>query len=308
VTAPRHSRTKLAPAVEGILWMVLAAVCWTLNTIIIRPITAEIPAPELLFWRSLFSSLLMLPFLMHVGFGVLRTTRLPLYGLRALAMLISMLLWIWAVKYLHVADAVALSFTSPLFATILAVTLLHEKVGVRRWTAVAIGFAGALIIIRPGSGLFDPAAFFALGNSASWALAIILIRMLSRTDSSTVIVTYMFLMLTPLSLIPSLFVWVWPSVEAFALLFALASTGLIGHLAATRAFAVAETATVAPVEYLQLPLVAVSGFFLFGEVPHIYMPVGAAIVIGSVIYISRREAVRARAAAKEPLPPEPKPS
>ena len=165
-----------------------------------------------------------------------------------------------------------------------------------------MGFIGALVIIRPGIAVFDPAAFFVLVNAATWAAAVVLSRVLSRTESPTVIVGYMFIMLTPATLVPTLFVWQTPSPDALIMIFALASTGTLGHIAASRALAVAETSVVVPLEYLQLPLAAFSSYLLFGEVPDAWMPVGAAIIIASVLYISHREAVRARAAAKTPPP------
>jgi S-adenosylmethionine uptake transporter len=125
------------------------------------------------------------------------------------------------------------------------------------------------------------------------------VRILARTESSTVIVAYMFILLTAFTAIPASVVWVEPTVKAILLLLILSTTGLLGHLAATRALSVAETSIVMPVEYLQLPLTTVAAYFLFGEIPSIWTPIGAAIIVASVIYISHREAVRSRQAAKQ---------
>lgn len=287
---------------EGVFWMAGAAICWALNTILIRPISLELPPIELLFLRCLLSALLFIPFIWKVGLAGMRMTRPSLYFLRAGTMFVSMLMWIYAVKYMPVADAVALGFTAPLFATMLAAFLLKEKVGIRRWSAVFVGFLGALVIIRPGLTVFNPAAFFVLINAATWASAIILSRVLSRTESPTVIVGYMFIILTPMTSVPAFFVWQAPTMEILLLILALSSTGTLGHIAASRALAVADTSVVVPVEYLQLPLAALAGYLMFAEVPDVWLPVGAIIIISAVLYISHREAVRARAAAR-PVPP-----
>lgn len=287
---------------EGVLWMAGAAVCWALNTILIRPISLELPPIELLFLRCLFAALLFIPFIGKVGLTGMKMRRPRLYFMRASVMFVSMLMWIYAVKLLPIAEAVSLGFTAPLFATMLAALLLREKVGVRRWTAVFFGFIGALVIIRPGLAVFDTAAIYVLINAATWASAIILSRVMSRTESPTVIVGYMFIMLTPATFVPTLFVWQTPTWEALGMVFALAFTGTLGHIAVSRALTVAETSVVVPLEYLQLPLAAVASYFLFGETPDMWTPVGAAIIISAVLYISHREAVRARAAAR-PIPP-----
>lgn len=291
----------LPAPLEGVLWMAGAAVCWALNTILIRPISLELPPIELLFLRCFFAAILFIPFIAKVGFKGMKMGRPRLYFMRASVMFVSMLMWIYAVKLLPIAEAVSLGFTAPLFATMLAALLLREKVGIRRWTAVFFGFVGALVIIRPGIAVFDTAAIYVLINAATWASAIILSRVMSRTESPTVIVGYMFIMLTPATLIPTLFVWQTPSWTALILVIALASTGTLGHIAVSRALTVAETSVVVPLEYLQLPLAALASYFLFAEVPDIWTPVGAAIIIAAVLYIAHREAVRARAAHK-PVP------
>ncbi len=299
--------TRLPPALEGVLWMVFAAVCWTGNNVLIRPISLALPAVELQFFRSLFSVVFMLPFFLRAGWSSLRVPHPGLLVLRGVVMFASMLSWIYAVKYMPIGDAVALAFTAPLFATVLAIFVLKEKVGPRRWTAVAIGFVGALVIVRPGFATFEPAAIFPFANAAAWAYAIVIGRKLTRTIAPTVVVFYMFVMLAVQGGIPTAFVWVAPSLEMVLLMAALAITGLLGHLAATRAFAMGETSLIAPVEYLSLPLSAVAAYFLFFEVPHPAMPIGAAVIIASVLYIGHRETVRAREASRKAparLPPE----
>ncbi|MBM3540620.1 MAG: DMT family transporter [Alphaproteobacteria bacterium] len=299
--APK-SWTRLPPAVEGVLWMCFAAAAWTANNVLIRPISQAIPPVELQFFRSVFSVVLLLPYFMLTGWGQLRTRKTGILLARGVVMFFSMISWIYAVKLMPIADAVAIGFTAPLFATLLAIVFLGEKVGPRRWTAIAIGFLGSLVIVRPGFATIEAGAIFAFANAASWSAAIIIGRFLTRSVPPTVVVFYMFACLTVFAGIPTYFVWETPSWDVIGLLVALATTGLLGHLAATRAFAMAETSLIAPVEYVSLPMSGIAAYFLFFEVPHPMMPVGAAIIIASVLYISHREAVRARQAA-QPAPP-----
>jgi drug/metabolite transporter (DMT)-like permease len=303
VTARQHGWTRLPAAVEGVLWMAGSVLCWVINTIMIRPLSHEMPPIQLLFLRCLFGLILMLPIIYKLGLGGLRVRRFDLFLVRAVLMLVSMLTWIYAIKLLPVAEAVSLSFTAPLFATMMAALLLGEAVGIRRWSAVLVGFIGALVILRPGLGVFDPNALIVIVNAATWAAAIILIRMLTRTESPTVLVAYTFILITPMTLVPALFVWTTPNWEAMGFIVLMAAFGVIGHICSTRALAVAETAIVTPVEYLQLPFTAVIAFLLFGEVPSIYVPIGGAIIVAAVLYISHREAVRARTAKETPRVP-----
>ncbi|MFO0996287.1 MAG: DMT family transporter [Alphaproteobacteria bacterium] len=304
MTPPRRRWTHWPPPLEGAMWMSIAAFFWMCNNILIRPIAADLPPVEMQFLRCLFSALLFAPYIFRVGIRTMRTRRFGLYLLRAGAMAISMISWIYAVVRMPVNEAVSLSFTAPLFATMFAALILREKVRVRRWSAVVIGFIGALVIIRPGFATFNPASIFVLLNAVSWASAIIMVRILARTESATVIVAYMFTLLTAITAIPAALVWVEPTMKSILLLLVLSSTGLLGHLASTRALSVAETSVVAPVEYLQLPLTAVAAYFLFAEVPNAWTLLGVVIIIAAVVYISHREAVRAREIEKtEPSSP-----
>lgn len=302
MNVPRHRWTNLSPPVEGVMWMGFACLCWVSNTLIIRPVIAEIAPVQMLFLRLLLSLLMMLPFIVRLGWGSLRIRRPGLYLLRAGLMVVSMLSWIYAVKLLPIAEAVSLAFTAPLFATMMAAFFLGEKVGIRRWSAVTIGFLGALVILRPGVDVFNANILIVLLNAATWAGAVIVIRVLTRTESPTVMVVYTFILLTPVTLVPALLDWRWPSETAWLLIAITSATGVLGHMAATRALSVAETSVVTPVEYIQLPLNALAAYFLFAEVPSIYVPIGATIIVASVLYISHREAARARAGAQSPPP------
>ena len=178
----------------------------------------------------------------------------------------------------------------PLFATAGAALVLGEVVRARRWTATVVGFLGTLIILRPGFTEITPAMALPVLAAVSMACATLTVKSLSRTESPATIVLYMTLFLTPLSLVPALFVWQWPDLETLGYLIGLGGTGALAHLLMTIAYGKADASAVIPFDYARLPFVAVIAFFLFGEVPDLWTWVGAAVIAASAIYIARREA------------------
>lgn len=249
---------------------------------------------EIAFFRNLFGLLFALPLLFSSGIGVLKTGRMGLYFVRCLVGLCGMLTGFWSLVHLPLADAIALSYTTPLFVTIGAVLVLGEVVRARRWTAVAIGFVGTLIILRPGVHALGFAAAVALLSSALSASAAISVKFLSRTENPDAIVIYMVLIMTPLSLLPALPVWQWPDAYSW---FWMALTGLLGtlgHVMLTRAYRLGDVSALQPINFIQLPFVAALAWWLFSESLDGWTALGAGIIFASTFYIGRREALLAR--------------
>jgi drug/metabolite transporter (DMT)-like permease len=290
--------------VRGAMWMTASCVFFAVLTGMIRYLSATLDPLEIVFFRNLFGLAVMLPWLMRHGLGTLSTDRFWLHALRAGLGLVAMTSWFTAISHLNLADAVALSFTSPLFATIAAVILLGEVVRARRWSAVLIGFAGAMIILRPGFHEIAPESLLVLLSATVMAIGMTLIKILSRTDSTGAIVFYMVLILTPASLVPALFVWRTPTPEEFVWLLLLGGAATLGHLCLTRAFAVADATQVVPFDFIRLPLMALIGYFVFGETLDAWTGIGAAIIVGSSAYIANREAVHRRSVTVPPPRPE----
>jgi drug/metabolite transporter (DMT)-like permease len=190
------------------------------------------------------------------------------------------------------AEAIAISFTAPLFATAGAAIFLHEVVKMRRWTATIVGFIGVLIIVRPGAGALSLGVPVALAAAAFSSATSLMVKDLVRTEPTASVVTYMVLIMTPLSLLPALFVWTWPGIYDWPLILGMGLSGTLGHLAWTRAFSLADASAVMPYDYSRMLFGAVIGFVVFNEVPTIYTWIGAAIICASAIYIAKREALR----------------
>lgn len=292
------ARLNAIPApVQGALYMTAAAFCFSFMNVFVRLAAEEMAPLQIAFFRNLFALLFMLPWLARAGLESLRTERLKLHLLRSFFALLTMITWFSSLALLPLGQAVALNFTVPLFATAGAALVLGEVVRARRWTATVVGFLGTLIILRPGFVEVTPAMALPVLAALTMACATLTVKSLSRTEKPWTIVFFMTLFLTPLSLIPALFVWQWPDWETLGYLIGLGGAGTLAHLLLTMAFGKADASAVIPFDYARLPFVAVIAFFLFGEVPDIWTWLGAAVIAASAIYIARREAQVARSGA-----------
>ena len=191
--------------------------------------------------------------------AVLKTRQLPRYLVRSAIGVGSMLCSFWAIGHLPMAQAISLSYSTPLFVTIAAVIFLHENVRMRRWSAVVIGFIGVLVIVQPGSASFSAGTLVALSAAVLSGIVAIQIKQLSRVDAADTIVLYTYLFWVPLSLIPALFSWQWPHGIAWLWLVAIGIFGTGGQLLWTRALKLGEVSALTPISFLQLPLVTVAG-------------------------------------------------
>jgi len=292
---PDHPPASVSPSamtgtVRAGLWMIGFTVTFAVLMAMVRHVSAEIHPIEVPFFRNFFALVVMLPWFARVGFEGLKTRRLGVHGFRALSGVIAMCALFTAVSLMPLAEVTALTFTSPLFATAGAALVLGETVRVRRWTATVVGFAGTLIILRPGIETLTPAAMIALLAAAFIATSMLSIKSLSATESPNVIVLYMGLLMTPMSLVPALFVWTWPTLEAWAWLAAIGVVATLGQLAVARAFAAADASAVMPFDFFRLVFTAALGFALFGESLDVWTWVGAGVILASSVYIARREA------------------
>jgi drug/metabolite transporter (DMT)-like permease len=286
----------LPAELQGGLWMLLAAAFYACLSTTIRQVTQSLHPFEAVFFRNVFSLAFMLPWLLHVGVGRLKTEKLHLHVARGLTGLCAMLAMFYAFSLIPLADATALSFTAPLFLTVGATVLLGEKMRLRRWVATVIGFCGALLIIRPGFTEITHGVAIMLVSAIFMASSALLIRKLTRTEEPNVVVMYMLLIITPLSAIPAAFVWRMPSAEELAWLVALGAFATLVHLSLTRAFRNAEASYVVPFDFARLPFVALVAFLAFGELPDIWTWIGGGIIFTAGAYIARREAVLAKQA------------
>lgn len=293
-------RTALADAAErrpgmaGIVLMLIAGICSSCLHIGVRTIGPQLPAIEIVALRSAITMLVTLPVFMFVSGVTVRTKRLDLQILRGLVGVTSMWSWYYALGRLPLADSGALSFTTGLFVMLGAALFFGEKVGVRRWTAAAVGFAGMLIILRPGAGLISWAAMWAVVSSALWAVSLLMAKNLARYDQSLTISFYQPLTVAPIAILLALPTWVWPPREVWLILLVVGSITAIGNYCYVHALRIAEASLVMPVDYVRLIWMAGWGFLFFAEIPLLSTWVGAALIMSATFFITLREAQRAR--------------
>ena len=281
--------TDVPAPVKGALWMLVSAAALAGLTGVVRHMSAGLHPFEIAFFRSFFGLLILAPWLMRSGLGVLRTKRLGLYTLRCALGVATMLMWFTAISMVPLADAVALGFTSPLFVILGAALFLGEVVRGRRLGVTLCGFAGALIILRPGGGVLDPGAVLVLLSAVTLAGANLSVKELSRTEPVQAIVTYMVIFMVPLTFIPALLVWQTPTPAQLAELAGLAAVATLGNYAMTRAVAVADASAVMPYDYARLPFAALIGFFVFGETSDAATWIGAGVIAVASLYLAHHE-------------------
>jgi drug/metabolite transporter (DMT)-like permease len=286
----------IPPPVQGALLMTGATLGFSMMAGLIRFASASLDPLQIVFFRNVFALLVMSIWLARAGLGGLRTQRIGLHFARATFGLAAMSCWFSAVALLPLAQAVALNFTVPLFATIAAALVLGEIVRLRRWSATIVGFLGVLVIVRPGFETVSPATGLPILAALFMAAAATSIKSLSRTEDPSAMVFYMNLFLTPMSLVPALFVWQWPDPVTFAACVGIGLLAAGSHQLMTRAFTRADASAIVPFQYLRLPFTAVIAFLAFAEIPDIWTLVGAIIIAGSAIYIAQREAAANKAA------------
>ena len=281
------------------LLMLGSTLFFGLMVVAIRLASETLHTFEIAFFRNFFGLLAALPLLLRHGPGFLRTTQFPRYLFRCLIGICSMLAGFWAIGHLPLAQAVSLSYSTPLFVTIAAAALLSERVRARRWTAVILGFIGVLVIVRPGTAEFSVGTLVALLAAVLSSIVAIQIKQLSETEPADRIVIYTTLLWVPMSLLPALSVWQWPQGITWAWVVAAGLLGTGGHMLWTRALKLGEVSALTPISFMQLPIVVVFAWWLFDEPLDRWTLLGAGIIFGANAYIAHREATLSRHAASE---------
>lgn len=226
--------------VRGLLLGLIAALSFTLLHTSVRHASRELHVFEITFFRYFIALFFMLPGLLGSRFAVLRTQRLHLHLIRCVMLMISMLGLFSALTMSPISMVTALSFVSPVFASVVAILVLRERSSARRWFAVAGGIVGMLLIVRPGVVPLSLGPVLAICGAVAWAVSIIVIKMMSTTESSTTQVTYMSLIVTPLTFLLAVWVWKWPSWQLLPVLVFMASIATVGQFAYTKSFKYAE--------------------------------------------------------------------
>ena len=263
----------------------------TMDTVA-KYLTATYPVHQVVWARYVFHVLLLFTWLGARARWVLRTRRLGLQLGRSLLLLLTTFFFFTALSFMPLVDASVIMFIGPIVLTVLAALILREHVGARRWSGVIIGFIGALIVIRPGTSMVQPAAVFAVAAACCYALYQITTRQLSYSDAPLTTLSYTALVGALFSSFAAPFGWVWPDATGWALMALAGLIGGLGHFCVIKAFQAAPAAVVAPFGYTSVIWSTSFGFVIFDHLPDAWTIIGGAIIIGSGIYILHRERVR----------------
>lgn len=290
----------------GIGKMLLAGVFFaTMHTAIRHVANDGVHAFEIAFFRNLFGLLVVVPWMVRYGLGVLKTTRLDLHAIRAAVGTFSMLSGFYAMAVAPLAQVTALGFSAPIFATLFAIAFWGEKVGIRRWSAILFGFAGTLVTVKTGftHGMIDLGLALAIFSAVGSGVGIILIKVSSRTDSAVTITAYMSLLMAPVGLIPAYFVWTWPTWDQIAWLLFIGIAGNIGQILYARSLHDGDTNVVMTFDYLRLMWIAGIAYLAYAEIPDRYTWAGGTMIFASAAYIAYRERFHRQSATKPPAGP-----
>jgi drug/metabolite transporter (DMT)-like permease len=307
---PDHSTIAagLSGNLRGIAWMALSTVAFSTMHAMVRDVTQTLHPFEVAFFRQFLGVFVLAPWFIRYGLAPLRTRRIGLHTARAAVNVVAMFAFYYALSIVPLAQVSALGFSVPIFTAILAMLFLGERVRLRRWAAILFGFAGVFVALAPDlreTGTVTLGSLLVVLSSFAWAIALIFIKVLGRTDSTITITTYMVLLMTPMSLPPALAVWEWPTLEMLGMLLLIGILGTIGQLTVVQALREGETHVVMPIDFTKLIWAAMLGFLWFHEIPTAYTWLGGAMIFASTMYIALREHQlrrAAQAAMEDPTP------
>jgi len=283
---------------RGLAFMMVSTVTVAVLNGSVRHLSPDIHPFEMAFFRSFFGLAVFAPWLIREGVRPLRTRRLGLHVLRASLQVTLTLAFFTALAITPLAKVTALQFSAPLFATLLALVALRETIRARRIAALVFGFAGTVIVLRPGFAEVDLGSTLVLISAVMMGLVMILIKVLSRTETSAAITIYSALLTTPIALVAALPYWRTPSAEHWPWLIAIGVLGSLGHLTFTQAFKEADVTAVLPLDFTRLIWIAIIGYAAFGEIPDVWTWVGGAVIFCAATYIAFRE-IRAKSEPPE---------
>ena len=291
---------------NAIILNVLSIVFFSIMVILIRKASENLHILEVVFFRNLLAFIVMLPILKSTGLGAIKMNNTKLFLMRGFFGAIGMLAGFTCLTLIPLAQATAISFSKPIFITIGATIFLGEIIKARRIAAIIIGIVGMLIIVQPGVNSFSFGVMLAIIAALAHSINALIVKKLTLTDSPQAIITWMVIILIPITFFPALLVWEWPSIETWAYLWAIAIAGTIAHFLWTKSCSMAEITSLQPIEFIKLPLMAFMGWLIFYEVPGLWTWVGGLIIFMSTIYISNREAkatnsLKPNDVAQEPL-------
>ena len=300
--SPAAHIDRLPASVRGPVWMIIACCAFASIWGLTRAASAHVHPFMIVFCRNLFGSLAIIP-LAAPAWHRDTLKRFPIHLRRAGSGIIATYATFYAVSHAPLATVQAINFAAPLFATVAAALFLGEKIRVRRIAALLIGFAGVMIVLRPGAIPMTPGIAAAVVSAVSTAFSLVAIKQLVGTDDPRLVAAFTFVLMLPISAVIAPAFWSWPDLQTWGLLVAIGLSAVIGQVSTSYAFRAADATAVMPYDFLRFGIVAAIGWFAFDESIDALTLVGGGIIIASSIYLAYREAMAARSVHPASLPP-----
>ena len=275
---------------KAITYTLISIFFFSFMGVFIRKSSENIHIFEVIFFRNLLACLLIIPVMFSSGSASFKIHIPALFVWRAVFVSIGMFAGFSALTLIPLAQATAISFTTPIFVTILAIFLFGEVIKFRRIAAILVGFIGMIIIVRPGVESISLGVILAFIGAFFHSINLLIVKKLTADETANAIVVWMVIMLVPISFVPAIFVWEWPSAITWFYLWCLAICGTVGHSFFTRAYALAEITSLQPFQFIKLPMIAFLAWIIFSELPEYWTWIGGVIIFSSTAYITRREA------------------
>jgi len=273
---------------RAVIFMVIGGVSIALMQAAVKLISWELHPFIITLYRAGLVFVVLLPILFWRGRAVFNTSSIRLQVVRGGIGGLGMLCVFTGLSMISLAEVTVLLFTVPIFATLLSIVFLSEKVGVRRWTAIFVGFLGMLIIARP-QGSVSTGHLFILCAALSWSTSILIAKKLTEKDTVISITFWQAMGCVPLAFIASLFVWELPSFVQLGALLGIAALGTVGHAMLYAALKVGQVSVILPLDYIRIIWSAGLGFILFGQLPTLHLYAGSLMIIAATAFLSYRE-------------------
>ena len=242
--------------------------------IFIRKASESLHILEVVFFRNLLALIVMLPIIKSIGLAAIKMNNTRLFFMRGFVGAIGMIAGFTCLTLIPLAQATAISFSQPLFITIGATIFLGEVIKARRIAAIIVGIIGMLIIVQPGFNTLSFGIMLAIISALALSVNALIVKKLTLTDTPHAIIIWMVVMLIPITLIPAIPVWEWPSLEAWLYLWGIAILGTLAHFSWTKSYALADITSLEPIGFIKLPIMALLGWMIFTEIPGTWTWVG----------------------------------
>ncbi len=269
-----------ASKIMAALWMAGWLSLMLVMAVAGREATRELNVFELMELRTLLGFMMLTPLIWRSGgVSVLKTARLPQHIARNLVHYGAQIGWFFALTLIPIGQVVAIEFTMPIWTALLAASFLGERITLFKLTAIALGLVGVIVIVRPDTGAVNPGQLIALVAAVGFGISVALVKSLTRTEPTVSIIFWMLVVQFSAGLLPTLYVWTWPSTTAWGWIVLIAFCGTFSHFCMARAMLYADATIVVPMDFLRVPLTATAGWLIYSERLDLLTLLGAALIL-----------------------------